>query len=215
MELHHARPGMMTMRNLALTTLALLAATPAFAQRVDTRRIDIEQIDGTVSCRFNAYRDLRLVHESDGSRAGATWERESVEHAGRRPARLSMMFERATTTWETPPIPILLLAVPEEDASGSPRPELRAVLDNGAPIPLDTSWTVDVDRVLYSIQLDREAFGHQLIQAHWLRLELVDARGTVVQRFHWDTSRLLDAVEVVSIVGWRCIRPPEGSSGLR
>jgi len=190
---------------LLLTAAALtLTATPAAAQRLDTRRIDVRETAASTMCGFNAYPQLTLA---DGSKGGsgkvATWNGAPDEDAE---VRMRLIWEPARSGWRTPPFLAVGFTVPvgaglRADTVGA----ASLIIDDGKPIPLQ--FNASRDKLIFAANRDTDNVGARVIGSDKIVLEVLDPVGTALRRYSWDTNRLADAVETVSVVGWSCSNP--------
>ena len=187
---------------IAIAALALLA-TPAAAQRLDTRRIDIKESADATTCGFNAHPQMTLNDASkSGRRKVASWSGAPAEDAD---ARMKLAWEPASN-WRTPPFLGVGFTVPASAAlSHGIVAGASVVIDDGKPIPLH--YNASRDRLIFAANRDTDNIGARIIDSDSVVLEVFDSAGTSLKRYRWDTPRLNDAVETVSVVGWSCTSP--------
>ena len=187
---------------LPIAILALAAlATPAAAQRLDTRRIDIRETADATTCGFNAYPQMTLNDATkSGRRKVAAWNGAPAENAD---ARMKLAWEPAETNWRAPPFLGIGFTVPAD--AGLSRDSVMGasvIIDDGKPIPL--LYNASGDRLVFAANKDTDNVGARIIGSDSVVLEILDSAGTALRRYSWDTHRLADAVETVSVVGWSC-----------
>ena len=192
----------------AFTALAL----PAHAQRVDTRRIEIREMPSSTMCSFNAYRDLTLI---DGAKGGhgkvATWRKAPEGSPLGERARLELVFEPAEAgegKWRRPPILGLAFhAYADDTLTRDAIGGARLSIDGESPVELQ--YNASRDKFTFAVALDTEEVAHRLIKfgRKTAEVEIYDRQGTTIRRYTIDIDRLIDAVEIVSIVGWSCTSP--------
>ena len=188
---------------IAVAALALLA-TPAAAQRLDTRRIEVRETSISTMCGFNAYPGMTLI---DGTKAGsgkvANWSGGAAEDAH---AQMQLIWEPAKRNWRTPPFLGVGFRVPTDSAlSRDTVSNASLVIDDGKPIPL--LYNASSDKLIFAANRDTDNVGARVIGSDGVVLEILDGEGKALRRFSWDTRRLADAVETVSVVGWSCTTP--------
>jgi hypothetical protein len=185
---------------IAIAALCLITL-PAFAQRLDTRRVDIRETATSTMCGFNAYPMMSLV---DGTKSGggkvATWASGAIEDAN---AQMQLIWEPATSNWRTPPFLGVGFKVPagaslSRDTVGG----ASLILDGGKPIPL--LYNASADKLIFAANRDTDNVGARVIASDVATLEILDPAGKSLRRYGWATHRLADAVETVSVVGWSC-----------
>lgn len=178
-------------------------ALPAAAQRLDTRRIDIRETADAVTCGFNTYPQMTL---NDASRSGskvAAWTGAPAEDAG---ARMKLVWQPGETNWRTPPFLGVGFTVPTD--AGLNRDSVTGasvIVDGGKPIPL--RYNASANRLIFSANRDTDNVGARIIGSDAVVLEILDSAGKALRRYSWDTRRLADAVETVSVVHWSCTTP--------
>ncbi|MES2444108.1 MAG: hypothetical protein V4574_14870 [Pseudomonadota bacterium] len=192
------------MRLIVIAGALTLLATPAAAQRLDTRRIDVRETATSTMCGFNAYRDMTLV---DGTKGGsgklATWNGAPAEDAN---ARMRLVWEPATGGWRTPPFLGVGFAIPSDAALSRDKVSgASVIIDGGRPIPLQ--YNASRDKLIFAVNRDTDNIGARVIGSDSVVLEILDSAGTSLRRYSWNTSRLGDAVETVAVVGWSCTTP--------
>ncbi|MDF7775513.1 hypothetical protein P1X14_09665 [Sphingomonas sp. AOB5] len=194
------------MRFLVSIAVALIAATPAVAQRIDTRRIDIREMTSSTLCTFNAYRELTLVDASkEGRTSVARWKAPS-EIGDPRPAHLEAIFTASKGRWSDAPfLGIAFIVDGDEALSKTSVSGARAVIDEEAPV--DLLYHASGERMTFPVGGDPGGFGRQLIDGDTVRLEVLGKDGAVIRSYRWNVKRFDEVVEVVSIVGWSCTSP--------
>jgi hypothetical protein len=192
------------MRLIVTAGALLLLATPAAAQRLNTTRIDVHENDTNATCGFQADRALTLM---DGSKGGngkvATWNGAPAEDAS---ARMKLVWEPATEGWRTPPFLGVGFTIPASATlSRDTVAGASVIIDDGKPIPL--LFNASGDKLVFAANRDTDNVGARIIGSDSVVLELLDSAGTALRRYNWNTYRLADAVETVSVVGWSCTSP--------
>lgn len=192
------------MRLLIAAAVLTTLATPAAAQRLDTRRIDVRESATSTMCGFNAHPQMTLV---DGTKGGngkiATWNGAPAEEAN---ARMRLVWEPATSGWRTPPILGVGFTIPvaaklNTDTVGG----ASLIIDDGKPIPLQ--FNASRGKLIFAANQNTDNVGARIIGSDSVILEILDRPGTMLRRYTWNTRRLADAVETVSVVGWSCTTP--------
>jgi hypothetical protein len=188
---------------IAVAAFALLA-TPALAQRLDTRRIDVRETAISTTCGFNAYPGMTLV---DGTKAGngkvARWNGSATEDAN---AQMQLVWEPAETNWRTPPfLGVGFKVATDAKLSRDNVAGASIFIDDGKPIPL--RYNASGDTLIFVANRDTDNIGARAIGSDKVVLEILDSAGTALRRYSWNTRRLADAVETVSVVGWSCTSP--------
>jgi hypothetical protein len=188
---------------VAIAAIALLAA-PAGAQRLNTTRIDIHETATVTTCGFQSDRAMTL---SDGTKGGggkvAMWNGAPAEDAN---ARMKLVWEPASESWRTPPFLGVGFTVPagpklsRDTVAGA-----SVIIDDGKPIPL--LYNASGDKLIFAANRDTDNVGARIIGSDSVVLEILDSAGTALRRYSWDTHRLDNSVETVSVVGWSCTSP--------
>lgn len=188
---------------LPVAALALLA-TPAAAQRLDTRRVDVKETADATICGFNAHPGMILNDASkSGRRKVASWTGAPAEDAD---ARMKLAWEPAAGSWRTPPFLGVGFTVPASSALSQGIVAGASVfIDDGKPIPLQ--YNASRDKLVFAANRDIDNIGARIIASDSVVLEILDFAGTSLKRYRWNTHRLNDAVETVSVVGWSCTSP--------
>lgn len=183
----------------ALTALAL----PAQAQRLDTRRINIESDKYHTKCGFSSYPELTLVTTRNGN--AASWVKAPEGVAPDAGVILSLAFSPAKGGWQRPAILVLMLTGPmDSGVSAVARGRLRVDGEPGVPM----SFSSRPDKfMMMAGNNGNEAVYSMIDHSKRAEIDLLDSNGAVVRTYSWDTSRLADAVETVSVVGWSCTSP--------
>lgn len=179
-------------------------ALPAAAQRLDTRRINVVETAELTSCGFNAYDRLVLtdVGKHDAGKF-ASWNGAPAEDAK---VDLHLIWEPAETNWRTPPFLGVGFTVPTD--AGLSRDSVAGasvIVDGGKPIPL--LYNASANRLIFAANRDTDNVGARIIGSDEVVLEILDSAGKALRRYSWDTRRLADAVETVSVVHWSCTTP--------
>lgn len=182
----------------------LLLATPALAQRLDTRRVDIVETADAVTCGFNAYPEMRL---NDASKSGrgkvAAWNGAPAENPD---ARMKLAWKPAASNWRTPPFLGVGFTVPTDaKLSRDSVAGASVIIDDGKPIPL--LYNASGNRLVFAANRDTDNAGARIVGSDGVVLEILDSAGTALRRYSWNTRRLADAVETVSVVKWSCTTP--------
>lgn len=187
----------------ALTALAL----PASAQRLDTRRVDIKTVGDRTTCGFNAYPGMTLVENKDLRTVILGLPAEGAQpDIG---PTMSLLFGQAQD-WRRPAVMGILLggrgsATLKADAIFSGR--LRV---DGGPAFALFATNGDGNGETFTMISDmaiNPAIYAMIDHSQRVDVDLLDARGKVLRSFNWDTRRVSDAVETVSVVGWSCTSP--------
>lgn len=189
--------------SIAVAALSLIAL-PAAAQRLNTTRTDIHPLaDGGATCGFQAYAGLVLAEGGNGGSKMAMWAASSVENAS---AQMKLAWEPATTNWRTPPFLGVGFTILTD--SGLDRDTVASaslILDGGKPIPL--LYNATGNKLIFAANRDTDNVGARVIASDVVTLEILDPAGKSLRRYSWNTHRLADAVETVSVVGWSCTSP--------
>lgn len=189
--------------SIAVAALSLIAL-PAAAQRLNTTRTDIHPLaDGGTTCGFQAYAGLVLAEGGNGGSKMAMWAGPSVENAN---AQMKLAWEPARTNWRTPPFMGVGFTIPTD--SGLDRDIVASasmIIDDGKPIPL--LYNASANRLVFGVTRDTDNVGARVIASDAVVVEILDAKGKSRRRYTWNTHRLADAVETVSVVGWSCTTP--------
>jgi len=182
----------------------LLLATPAAAQRLDTRRIEVHKVGASTMCSFNAHRGMMLMDASEGGGGKvASWTGAPAEDAN---ARMRLAWEPSETGWRTPPFLAVGFTIPSAATlSRDTVAGASVIIDEGKPIPL--VYNASGDKLVFAANRDTDNVGARIVGSDSVVLEILDAAGTALRRYSWDTRRLGDAVETVSVVGWSCTSP--------
>jgi hypothetical protein len=188
---------------VAVAALVLLA-TPAAAQRLNTTRVDVRDTAASTMCGFQAYPEMTLVDDTKtGNGKSAVW----IGGASGDPhAEMRLIWGPAARNWRTPPFLAVGFVIAtdarlnRDSASGA-----SLVIDGGKPIPL--LYNTSGDRLIFVANRDTDNVGARVIGSDDVVLEVLDFAGTSLRRYTWDTRRLGDAVETVSVVGWGCSTP--------
>lgn len=186
------------MRLLLTAGALLLLASPAFAQRVDTRRYDIADNEDSVRCRFRAIDTLGLLvpHGPEGGPI-AQWFSAKDDHA-----LLSIDFvpgaDKAATVLG------LNLAVPQLPGLETTRLYIDGK-DSHAVLERD-----DSPLILFRAFDGSAALVAQMMTAREIRFDLIDARGKTLRGYRWDISKLRRVPELLELVQWSCNSPDRG-----
>lgn len=188
---------------IAATALTALAS-PATAQRLDTRRVNIVETAEATTCGFNAHPQMTLNDASkSGRRKVATWNGAPAENAD---ARMKLAWEPAASSWRTPPFLGVGFTVPADARLNRDKVAgASLIIDDGKPIPL--LYNASRDRLVFAANKDTDNIGARVIGSDEVVLEILDSAGTSLSRYSWNTHWLGDAVETVSVVGWSCTTP--------
>ncbi|NML05141.1 hypothetical protein [Sphingomonas sp. G-3-2-10] len=192
---------------LMIAAGALLAlASPALAQRVDTRRIDIREMGTNTICSFNAFRDLTLIDASKSGKASVGRWKGASDASASPPAYLEAVFTASKDRWFDAPFIGVAFSIEADAAlSTSSVSGARAVIDGDAPV--DLLYHASGDKLSFPVPGDPSGFARRLIRAKTLRLDILGRDGNVAATRTWSIRRFGEAVEVVSIVGWKCDTP--------
>jgi hypothetical protein len=192
------------MRLFVSIAAAALLATPAAAQRLDTRRIDLREAGDRTICSFEAYPQMMLVDPGEAGRdKAATWAGASAENAD---ALMQMAWEPAKVSWRTPPFRGVAFTIPADPTlSRDTVASAGLIIDDGKPIPL--AYNASGNKLFFVANRDTDNIGARIIGSDSVVLEVLDSAGTSLRRYSWNTTRLADAVETVSVVGWSCTTP--------
>jgi len=192
------------MRLLIFAAALTALAVPATAQRLNTTRIDIHPLaDGGTTCGFQAYDGLVLADSGKGGGKVAMWAGAPAEDAN---ARMKLAWEPAASNWRTPPFLGVGFTVPADAKLNSDTVvSATLIVDDAKPIPL--RFNASRDKLIFGVDRDTDNVGARVIGSDNVVLELLDSAGTALVRYGWNTRRLADAVETVSVVGWSCTTP--------
>lgn len=184
---------------LLLSVIALCAvALPAMAQRVDTRRYDLRDVDGITACKFNAVDGLMLTQFAAGPGTNAIWHGEAdgavldIGYAPQDGSARIVGFD---------------LAVMDP---GPAQRTARLYLDDQA-----TSFALepgDTDHGFHFF-LDQAQWGdivQQMMTHSTARLEMLDASGKLLHSYSWDIFKLRRIPELLDLVHWGCRTPDRG-----
>lgn len=212
------------MRRLALPLIAaLLAPLAAHAQRVDTRRIDVEASADHATCRFNAIPELTLDEipgRPDDSYALWTIPTGDAPHGVR--AHMLVIFltveERPFGTGAAP-LGVWLDPGPAAARVKSLRLEAEGALPSITLEELERS-SGPPERFLASVPAGARFF--EINSDHWrllnthlesaetLALELVTPSGALLGTAHWDVAKFRRIAELIDLVHWSCTSPDRG-----
>ena len=188
---------------LILTAVALAALSlPAHAQRLNTTRVNIEVRGDTAVCGFAGYPGLTLGHNR--VQKIATWVQAPEGAAHGDHTRMTLNF-MPTKNWRRPQI-MMLSVRGRSDASLGSVTRGRLSIDGGAPVPMSFNGRDDAFLMIAGHNAE-EAVYSMIDNSKLAEVDLLDENGAVVRSYSWDTSRLSDAVETVSVVGWSCTSP--------
>jgi hypothetical protein len=194
-----------------LTALALCAiALPASAQRVDTRRYDIEKNEaGVTSCQFRAVDGLTLWDLGhSGADNGALWQVRATGHEASEtdgPAfNISLDHEGGS---DVPHRFYVSFSMPEgiEKLAFT-----RLFLDDrdvgGPPTPVGSGDAMAVDMIAQN----QAALLNALPEASVMRLDLYDAKAVRIESFSFEVIRFRRIAELLDLVHWQCQTPDRG-----
>jgi hypothetical protein len=187
---------------IAIAALAVLA-TPAATQRLNTVRNNLHSSPHGTVCGFDAYPEMTLI---DGAKAGgkvASWNGAAAED---KDARMKLVWEPAASNWRTPPFLGVGFTIPASAAlSQGSVGGASLIIDDGKPIPL--LYNASGNKLIFAANRDTDNAGARVIGSDGVVLEILDPAGKSLRRYSWDTRRLADAVETVSVVRWSCTSP--------
>jgi len=194
----------MTRMVLAAAAFAAIAL-PAHAQRLDTRRNNVESDAYHTKCGFNAHPELVLVYTRTGK--AAAWKKapDGAEPGDR--TELNLVVAPGQGDWRHPDLVVLMISG-YGDARLKPAAITRGRLsvDGGAAVMLDPVSS-DGKFVLKLGPEGRETAHAMIDGSKRVDLDLLDDHDGVLRSYSWDTHRLSDAVETVAVVGWSCATP--------
>lgn len=195
--------------------LLSMAATPALAQRLDTRRVDIETVtkgkEKGTSCHFAAVPGLTLF-KGPGKKdiASAVWRPASIEDPQatlRLPFRLGRNGGREFRFGN-----LALFYKPEGDSTPPSMDSATVVLD-GSPRPglnwltMDDQETRTIAAVFMGTDDIMNATGNAVMQSRSMTIELGSKAAGTRTSYSFDTSRLRDVAELLELVHWDCLSP--------
>jgi hypothetical protein len=198
------------MRMIAAAGAIALLASPAAAQRLDTTRIDISHPPGSTLaarghlCSFEAYPEVRLIIASFSyQHSFAEWSSAPAEDPD---ARLQLLWTAASGDWRSPPFALVEFqmsdgGVVNADMIGGG----ELILDGHKAIPLH--YFASHGGLFFRAMENIDSVGAQMVGSNLAALQIYDKAGAPLRRFNWDISRLANAVETVSVVGWSCTSP--------
>lgn len=198
------------MNRLMLTAALILAATPAVAQRLDTRMRDVRTEDDGVHCTGNANSALKLFHRRDGSSASAKLFQPPVKPDPKLNVALGMGFNpREGTRYGSGPYLYGVRVI----IKGQPAPPVvnaRLRLDGADGGFRPTFLVSQTDRNTLFLSTpgpDLIPLGKRVLDARWIDLDLLDAKGKVLRSYRFDGERIRDAAETLSIIKFNCRGP--------
>ncbi|MBX3564608.1 MAG: hypothetical protein KF730_08545 [Sphingomonas sp.] len=192
-------------------TAALLIATPATAQRLDTRRVDVRDSADATTCTYKAYPALGLV---DGSKAGkgkvAMWSAAPDDFNGPKTDlpdardRLEFIFG-PSDDWRKPAtIGIGATLYPDAQVA---RDEVGGATLRFDGMPVTTSFNASGDKMIFAATRDLDGLGALLLDTREMSIDVENKAGHIVRSYYWDVHRLRDGAETVSVTKWSCTTP--------
>jgi len=187
---------------IALTPLAL----PAQAQRLDTSRIDIKTKDGETSCGFNSYPGMTLT-ESETSKSVLLVLPAEGATADSGPY-MTLMLQKGDRDWRHPMVLGIIVGGRGDAAFASGAVSAgRLSVDGSSGADLFATNREPPSFVLISdMTIDPTVYA-MIDNSKRADLDLLDSKGGILRRYRWDTHRVSDAIETVSVVGWSCTTP--------
>jgi hypothetical protein len=192
--------------------LTVLATTPAFAQRVDTRRNTVViRADHVATCRFNAIPALEL-HEYPLTASTALLTQPVSDAPTGTRVDLVMRYARE------PGLPFgTRSALLRIHIDGVPNVRKLRLSAGGEEIALlgalDTNPAIvmrGVDRWT-EIPAERQSeLAARIASEKSIQADLLDGSDRVIGRYHWDTHRLDGIPELLDLVHWGCTNPDRG-----
>lgn len=191
----------------AAVALALLAATPAAAQRVNTQIDDVRPIPGGgYTCRSAHYPELLLVETENPTG--------SISYAAKQQTpfsdlRLTVVYSPAEGRRHGVKAEVTGFHLRTIDFPGRVVAEARLSLDE-APDPAQLHLASDgFNPPTFLLSVDdaqREPLAARLDRAERARLDLLDDRKGVIASFNWDVSRHRYTAEMFQLWHWSCLR---------
>jgi hypothetical protein len=197
---------------IALVAIAVTAATPALAQRVDTRRIDIQpgprpHYD---SCNFTAVQNLRLEEYGGGDAARASW---TAKAAGAAPHGATLLIGFAPVPGD-PSSTEIEKAGAEIEAPDLPDDASAHLFVDGADsgLTLDVAPSYPRGRRFLAIARDgeRASVVERMIAGTTAEIVLTGPSGAVLGRYGFDVYQLRRIPELLELVLWSCTSPDRG-----
>ena len=195
---------------IVLAVIALTAATPALAQRVDTRRMDIHPGPAAHfdNCGFTAVEALRLQEfGEDSSKAVASWF-VPADNVAPGAATLHMAFAPVPGDASSTTVAILHAEI---RLAGTPASARLRIEGQDSKLVLAVAATDAPGRYLVEPrESDRDAMIDWLVAATSAESEPLDRSGASLGRFVFDVHELRRIPELLELVRWRCTSPDRG-----
>lgn len=192
---------------IAALALALLAATPASAQRVNTNIDDVRPIPGGGhTCRSSHYPELMLVETENPSGSIAYRAKEQTPFSD---LRLIAVYSPAEGRPHGVRVEVTGFHLRTIDFPKRVVAEARLSLD-GVPDPaqlLLSSNELNPPTFLLSVDdAQREPLAARLERASLARLDMLDDRKRTIASFNWDVTRHRYTAEMFQLWDWNCLR---------
>lgn len=194
---------------LALALAGLLAASPAFAQRIDTRVDDVAENADGYSCASHAYPGLHLIYDWRGTDRSASWDFPAREsEAG--DLRMLTAFQPDLDKPFGTATSVLGFQLTLTRASLAANPHAAHLRVDGKPDGTVFDLTGDRKSLTLSIvERQRQDLAERLMDANIVEIDLIDASGAQLGRFSWDVRSLRRAPELLQLINWSC-KPSDG-----
>lgn len=223
------------MRYLIAATAFTLLATPAFAQRVDTVRLD--RSGSNTMCVFRAVPDLWLNYYGSPSRT-AVWEQRTpgANYGEEATLRIAFIADPASPFGVTPEVAGISIG----EYSGILERVVRARIEvDGRDIGIPPSFDPPPPPVTHDDNEDQilvttprtprpvrgwvpsswrfdgtalqTAAAGRMTQGKSLEILLYDKHSQVIGRYRWDISKVRRVPELLSLVDWSCTAPARDS----
>lgn len=152
-------------------------------------------------CNFSSFPALTLGHNR--YQKIARWVQAPEGAAGDR-TRLGLSFMPGKN-WRRPTI-MMFSVTGAVDASLGPVARGSLRVEGDAPAPMSYSSRPE-GFLMMAGHNGQDAVYALIDHGKHVEVDLLDANGAVLRTYRWDTSRLSDGVETVSVVGWSCTTP--------
>lgn len=183
---------------------ALLFATPAAAQRLDTRRVKVVETEAGTTCDFNAY-PMTLIGGADGGKAAfAAWIQAPDNARPEDRDRFKFAFV-PTDDWRKPAVIGIAAEIYKDKVLTAGTIGSAWLRFDGSPAI--AAFSTSGDKLIFAMTRDLDGLGARLVTASTLQLDIMNPAGRIIRSYWWDVSRLGDGMETGSVVGWSCTTP--------
>lgn len=189
---------------LAASFLALLA-TPAVAQRIDTRVDEVIETSDGFFCRSHAYPELRISHDWRGGDRAAIWTGQARDSGATDTLHLSARFDPSDSApfGVAASIPGFQLDLNANPLVRTPRAAYLRI--DGVPDP--TPLSVDGDRnsvTIAVVERLRTVLADRLMTASIVEIDITDGSVSPMRRVGWDVRKLRRIPELLQLINWSC-----------